>query len=77
MPRYNVEYMAHVYVTVPVDAADRDAAEAAADAVLPKYPVVVELSDQCPAVFELAGPGKHFELHEIYDQDEGGTARPE
>ena len=76
MPTYSVEYMAHVYVTVPVEAADRDAAEAAADKILPKYPVVAELADGCPPGLLVVGPGKYFEMHEVYDEGDG-TARPE
>lgn len=69
MPRYNVEYAAYVYVSVPVDAADRDAAEAAADKILPKYPVVAELAEGCPPEIQVIGPGKDWQLNDVFTPD--------
>lgn len=66
MPKYNVEYAAHVYVTVPVDAADEDAAEQAADKILPRFPVVATLADGCPDGLTVDGPGKYFEVNQVH-----------
>lgn len=41
--------MAHVYVTLPVLVAGEEQAADAADAALPRWPVVVTLADGCPA----------------------------
>ena len=76
MPSYTVEYAAYVYVTVPVDASSREEAETFADKILPRFPVVATLAEGCPVGLLVSGPGKHFEINEVYDEGDG-TVRPE
>jgi hypothetical protein len=48
MALYDVEFISHIYVTVPVEAKSLEEAEKLADATLPRYPVVAAMSDSAP-----------------------------